>query len=61
MCQDIHLDVCSACHPFYTGKQKMADTKGRVDRFNRRFGKRTTAAPAESEAAPSETAAAPSE
>ena len=42
MCKDIHLDVCSACHPFYTGKQKMADTKGRVDRFNRRFGKRTT-------------------
>jgi large subunit ribosomal protein L31 len=30
------VDICSACHPFYTGKQKMMDTKGRVDRFRRR-------------------------
>ena len=37
-CKDIHLDVCSACHPFYTGKQKVLDTGGRVDRFNKRFG-----------------------
>ncbi len=36
----IHLDICSACHPFYTGQQKMVDTGGRVDRFNKRFGKR---------------------
>ncbi|GLP97423.1 50S ribosomal protein L31 [Paraferrimonas sedimenticola] len=36
--KDIHLDVCSACHPFYTGKQKVADTGGRVDRFKKRFG-----------------------
>ena len=34
---DIHLDVCSACHPFYTGKQKIVDSGGRVERFNRRF------------------------
>jgi large subunit ribosomal protein L31 len=34
----ISLDVCSNCHPFYTGKQKMLDTGGRIDRFNKRFG-----------------------
>ena len=38
---DIHLDVCSACHPFYTGKQKIMDTGGRVERFRRRFGNRS--------------------
>ena len=37
---DIHLDVCSNCHPFYTGKQKVLDTGGRVDKFNKRFGNR---------------------
>ncbi|MEE9160549.1 MAG: 50S ribosomal protein L31, partial [Gammaproteobacteria bacterium] len=31
---ELHLDVCSQCHPFYTGKQKMLDTAGRVDKFN---------------------------
>jgi large subunit ribosomal protein L31 len=36
--ENIHLDVCSACHPFYTGKQKIADAGGRIDRFNKRFG-----------------------
>ena len=35
----IHADVCSSCHPFYTGKQKILDTGGRVARFERRFGK----------------------
>lgn len=38
--QDIQLDVCSACHPFYTGKQKVMDTGGRIDRFKKRFGSR---------------------
>ncbi len=38
LAENIHLDVCSACHPFYTGKQKIADTGGRIDRFNKRFG-----------------------
>ena len=38
---DIHLDVCSACHPFYTGKQKAAATGGRVDKFKKRFGTRS--------------------
>ncbi|BFT31655.1 50S ribosomal protein L31 [Alteromonas sp. D210916BOD_24] len=36
--KDINLDVCSACHPFYTGKQRNVDTGGRVDRFKKRFG-----------------------
>jgi len=40
---DMHLDVCSACHPFYTGKQKILDTGGRVERFRKRFGTRTLA------------------
>ncbi len=40
LCKDISLDVCSACHPFYTGKQKMLDTGGRVDKFRKRFGSR---------------------
>ena len=37
---EIHVEVCSACHPFYTGKQKIMDTGGRVARFERRFGKK---------------------
>jgi large subunit ribosomal protein L31 len=36
--RDINLDVCSLCHPFYTGKQRTADTGGRVDKFKKRFG-----------------------
>ena len=36
----IHSDVCSACHPFYTGKQKILDTGGRVAKFEQRFGKK---------------------
>jgi large subunit ribosomal protein L31 len=38
----IHIDVCSQCHPFYTGKQKIVDSGGRIDRFKRRFGTRTS-------------------
>ncbi len=34
----IHVEICSACHPFYTGKQKMVDSAGRVERFNRKYG-----------------------
>ena len=36
---EIHLELCSACHPFYTGKQKLVDTGGRVERFQRRYAK----------------------
>ncbi len=35
--ENIRLDICSNCHPFYTGKQKLVDTGGRVDRFKKRF------------------------
>lgn len=35
---ELYLDVCSECHPFYTGKQKMLDTAGRVDKFRRKYG-----------------------
>ena len=36
---DLQVDVCSNCHPFYTGKQKLMDTLGRVDRFRRKYEK----------------------
>lgn len=36
----INLDICSACHPFYTGKQKLIDSEGRVDRFNRKYDRK---------------------
>ena len=34
----LHVEVCSSCHPFYTGKQKIIDTAGRVEKFNRKYG-----------------------
>lgn len=37
--KDLRLEICSECHPFFTGKQKLVDTAGRVDRFNKRYGK----------------------
>jgi large subunit ribosomal protein L31 len=39
---DFTVDVCGACHPFYTGKQKLMDTAGRVDRFRKKFGESKT-------------------
>ncbi len=36
--KDIHVEICSKCHPFFTGKQKFVDTGGRVEKFNKRFG-----------------------
>jgi large subunit ribosomal protein L31 len=36
---EIHAEVCSQCHPFYTGKQKILDVGGRVDKFEKRYGK----------------------
>ena len=38
--KDMRIDVCSKCHPFYTGKQRMMDTAGRIERFYRKFGKK---------------------
>jgi len=37
--EELRLEICSACHPFFTGKQKLIDTAGRVDRFNKRYAK----------------------
>ena len=36
--KDLRVEICSKCHPFFTGRQKLVDTGGRVDRFNKRFG-----------------------
>jgi large subunit ribosomal protein L31 len=36
---DIHVEICSACHPFFTGKQRLVDTAGRVERFRRKYAK----------------------
>lgn len=40
--KDIRLEICSACHPLFTGKQKLIDSAGMVERFQRRYGKSTT-------------------
>lgn len=37
MKDELHIEICSECHPFFTGKQKLVDTAGRVDRFNKRY------------------------
>lgn len=39
LCRDLHVEVCAACHPFYTGKQRLVDTAGRVDKFRRKYGR----------------------
>jgi large subunit ribosomal protein L31 len=41
---DVRLEICSACHPFFSGKQKLIDTAGRVERFQRRYASRPAAA-----------------
>ena len=60
----INVEVCSRCHPFYTGKQKLLDTAGRVERFQRRYGlgrkKEGEAAPPTDAAAPTDAAPKPS-
>lgn len=37
--KELNIDICSECHPFYTGKQKLLDTEGRIERFNKRYAK----------------------
>ncbi len=37
LCKDLNVEVCSACHPFFTGQQKIVDTAGRVDKFRKRY------------------------
>jgi large subunit ribosomal protein L31 len=62
---ELRIELCSQCHPFYTGKQKLVDSGGRVERFNRRFDKKAEPAmaePAKAAAAKAEPAkAAPTE
>ncbi|MBN1685983.1 MAG: 50S ribosomal protein L31 [Spirochaetales bacterium] len=36
--KDLHVEICSSCHPFFTGKQKLVDTAGRVERFKKKYG-----------------------
>ena len=57
---DLHLDICSACHPFFTGRQKLIDTEGRVERFTKKYGAQTVATrkQAAKKAAPAADAAA---
>lgn len=38
---EINVEICSQCHPFFTGKQKFVDSEGRVDRFNRKYGRQS--------------------
>ncbi len=45
--KELHVEVCSACHPFYTGKQKIMDTAGRVEKFRQKYGTRTPSQPKE--------------
>jgi large subunit ribosomal protein L31 len=40
--QELRLEICSSCHPFFTGKQKLIDSAGRVERFNRKYGTKKT-------------------
>ncbi len=39
--KEIHVEICSVCHPFFTGKQKLVDTAGRVERFQKKYKKKT--------------------
>ncbi len=56
--KEMHIDVCSACHPFYTGKQKLMDSAGRIEKFTRKYEKALQAKKATSEkAAPAATEA----
>lgn len=48
---ELHLEICSSCHPFFTGRQKLIDTEGRVERFTKKYGKVTVAARLQQEAA----------
>jgi large subunit ribosomal protein L31 len=55
---ELHVELCSECHPFYTGKQKLVDSGGRIEKFERRYGRRGRKPAAGAEAEP---AAAPAE
>ncbi len=40
--EKLNIDICNACHPFYTGKQKLLDTAGRVEKFNKKYNRKST-------------------
>ena len=40
--EGLHVEICSSCHPFFTGKQKLVDTAGRIERFRRKYGMKET-------------------
>jgi large subunit ribosomal protein L31 len=48
---DLHLDICSNCHPFFTGKQKLMDTQGRIDRFKKKYANTPATPPVKKKAA----------
>ena len=48
---ELHLEICSNCHPFFTGRQKLVDTEGRVERFTKKFGQVTVASRKQQQAA----------
>ena len=52
--KELRVEICSNCHPYFTGKQRLMDTEGRVDKFNKKYAKKP--APVTAEAAPVETA-----
>jgi len=39
--KEIHVEICSSCHPFFTGKQKLVDSAGRIERFKKKYGEKT--------------------
>ncbi len=47
---ELHVELCNQCHPFYTGKQKLVDTGGRVERFNKKYAGMSKSAPKQEEA-----------
>ena len=51
---ELHVEICSHCHPFFTGKQKLVDTAGRVERFRRKYGAESSASGAEADDAETE-------
>ncbi len=55
---ELHLEICSACHPFFTGRQKLIDTEGRVERFTKKYGAQTSESRKKVAKAKKETAAA---
>ena len=55
--QELHLEICSNCHPFFTGRQKLLDTEGRIERFKKKFGAQTAEGRKKAEKAKKETAA----